>query len=175
MDDKDDKALFRELVGEVRRLRKSERDRSRPAPPAADVSRTREAEAASLSEMLDEAWDPEIETGEELSFLRSGIQRRVLTRLKRGHYAIGGDIDLHSMNEAAARTALGEFLDEARRHGVHCVKVIHGKGLRSRPEGPVLKRMVNGYLRRRKDVLAFASARPNDGGTGATCVLLAPR
>ena len=76
------------------------------------------------------------------------------------------------MNAAVARAVIKEFLDENKRRGQLCVKIIHGKGLRSRAEGPVLKRMVDGMLRQRADVLAFASARPAEGGTGAVIVLL---
>jgi len=64
------------------------------------------------------------------------------------------------------------FLDANQRAGRLCVKIIHDKGLRSRTHGPVLKRLVDSLLRRRADVLAFASAAPAEGGTGAVIVLL---
>jgi DNA-nicking Smr family endonuclease len=54
-----------------------------------------------------------------------------------------------------------------------CIRIIHGKGKRSRNnKGPVIKTKVNHWLRQRDDVLAFCSARPIDGGTGAIYVLL---
>ena len=68
-----------------------------------------------------------------------------------------------------------EFLDESPRDDRLCVKIIHGKGLRSRAAGPVLKRMVDSVLRKRGDVIAFASAKAAEGGTGATLVLLKRR
>jgi DNA-nicking Smr family endonuclease len=52
------------------------------------------------------------------------------------------------------------------------VRIIHGKGYRSGARGPVLKNAVNLWLRRHLDVMAFASARAIDGGTGAVYVLL---
>ncbi len=115
------------------------------------------------------------ETGEELIFVRAGLQQRVLRRLRRGQYAIGAELDLHEMNTAAAQASILDFLERSRERGLSCVKIIHGKGLRSKREGPVLKRLTDGLLRRRKEVLAFASAPPNDGGTGAVYVLLKRR
>ena len=117
--------------------------------------------------------DPaEIEVGEELSYLKDGLSPRLLRRLKRGHFSIADEIDLHQMNSEVARSAIKLFLDECRREGRLCVRIIHGKGLRSRAQGPVLKRLVDGLLRRRADVLAFASAPPAEGGTGAVVVLM---
>jgi DNA-nicking Smr family endonuclease len=95
-----------------------------------------------------------------------------LRQLKRGLFSIADEIDLHQMTAAVAREAVKLFLDESRRDARLCVKLIHGKGLRSRAEGPVLKRLVDGLLRRRADVVAFASAKPAEGGTGATVILL---
>jgi len=77
------------------------------------------------------------------------------------------------MTTAVARHAVRAFLDESIAHGDFCVRIVHGKGLRSRADGPVLKRMTATLLARRKDVLAYASARPAQGGTGAVIVLLA--
>ena len=52
------------------------------------------------------------------------------------------------------------------------MRVIHGKGLGSGPRGPVIKQSVNVILRRTDAVVAFCTARPVDGGTGAIYVLL---
>ncbi|MEO8803374.1 MAG: Smr/MutS family protein, partial [Rudaea sp.] len=113
--------------------------------------------------------------GEELSYLKSGLSPRLLRRLKRGYFSIADEIDLHQMTSKVAHGAIKQFLDENARHGRLCVKIIHGKGLRSRAAGPVLKRMVDSMLRHRGDVLAFASAKPAEGGSGATIVLLRER
>ncbi|MEO7148330.1 MAG: Smr/MutS family protein [Rhodanobacteraceae bacterium] len=82
------------------------------------------------------------------------------------------EIDLHQMDEKTAHAVLDDFLAEGKRRGLACLRIVHGKGLRSGAAGPVLKRMVDRVLRRRDDVLAFASARPAQGGTGATVVVL---
>lgn len=112
------------------------------------------------------------ETGEELMFLRPGLQRRILRRLRRGHYRIAAELDLHGMTVATARGALTHFLAHCRRHNHRCVRIIHGKGRRSSNRGPVLKGKVDRWLRQRAEVLAFCSARPVDGGTGAIYALL---
>ena len=116
-----------------------------------------------------------MEIGEELSYLKPGLSPRLLRRLKRSHFSIADEMDLHQMTSKVARTAIKQFLDDNARHGRLCLKIIHGKGLRSRAEGPVLKRLVDSMLRHRGDVLAFASAKPSEGGSGATIVLLHER
>ena len=100
--------------------------------------------------------------------------RSVLRKLKRGQFAIEAEIDLHGLGRHAAHDALAPVpATTACCRGLRCVRVIHGKGLRSGPGGPVLKHVVNHWLRKFENVAAFASARPVDGGTGAVYVLLA--
>jgi len=168
----DDSQLFREAVGDVRRL-----DPVAPAPaapkPEPHPHMLEADEAAVPGELLDMAFDPGLmEVGEELSYLRDGYPPKLLRQLKRGQYSIQDDIDLHQMNAAAAQACVADFLAEAKRRGLHCVRIVHGKGLRSRAAGPVLKGLTDRLLRRRDDVVAFASARPMQGGTGAVVVLL---
>ena len=117
----------------------------------------------------------DLETGEELSFRRPGIRPADLRRLRRGHFSVAADIDLHGLNASEAHAALAAFVSEAAARGRRCVRVVHGKGLRSGPGGPVIKRRIGRWLRRRDEVLAYASARPVDGGTGAVYVLLRAR
>jgi DNA-nicking Smr family endonuclease len=168
----DDSQLFRDAIGVVRLLTPSSlppaRDRPAPYPHMFDKD-----EAAVPSELLNMDFDPAwLEVGEELSYLRDGYPPRVLRQLKRGKYSVQDDVDLHQMNAAAAQVTIIEFLAEAKRLGIRCVRIIHGKGLRSRSTGPVLKGLTDRMLRRRDDVIAFASARPSMGGTGAVVVLL---
>jgi len=168
----DDAALFREETGDVRPLRTPARAPSATTPPEPRPLQRERDERAVLQELLDDPGPLDgLETGEELQFLRPGYQKRYLTRLRRGHYAIGDHMDLHGFNEAAAGQALHAFIDNAVRHGLGCVRVVHGKGLRSRSQ-PKLKAMSNRLLRRHPAVIAFASCRPADGGTGAVVVLL---
>ncbi len=168
----EDSRLFREAIGEVQPF-----DPVAPPPaPAKPRPRARmlEAdEAAVPGELLDMAFDPALlEVGEELSYLREGYSPKLLRQLKRGQFSVQDEIDLHQMNLAAAQAFIVMFLAEARQSGIRCVRIVHGKGLRSRAAGPVLKGMTDRMLRRRDDVIAFASARPAQGGTGAVVVLL---
>lgn len=117
------------------------------------------------------------DTDEYMEWAKPGLTRskkKELTRgLHEGVYAIGDYIDLHGLTEDEAWDALEKFLLNARRRKLACIKIIHGRGLRS-PHGPVLKGAVARWLRNplSKYVLAFATARACDGGLGATYVLL---
>ena len=113
-----------------------------------------------------------LDTGEHVSFRRPNVREDVLRKLKRGQFAVEAEIDLHGLGRHVAHVALRQFLNDCVLRGMRCVRVIHGKGLRSGPGGPVLKHVVNHWLRRFENVVAFASARPVDGGTGAVYVLL---
>lgn len=176
-DREDDAGLFLEAIAGTRPLQIKDRvlhDRPRPAP----IPRQRlRDEAAVLDELLEPAQhydDLDVESGEELSFLRDGFPPRLLRRLRRGHYAVHGHLDLHHMTRDTAKTALLQFISDVTAQGLGCVRVVHGKGLRS-PNRPVLKQMTNHMLRRHKNVIAFTSCRQVDGGTGAVIVLLRQR
>jgi DNA-nicking Smr family endonuclease len=168
----EDSRLFREAIGEVRLFEPAatppELPRPEPHPHMLEAD-----EAAVPGELLDMAFDPAVmEVGEELSYLRDGYPPKLLRQLKRGQFSVQDDIDLHHMNATAAQTTIAEFLASASRRGLRCVRIVHGKGLRSKAAGPVLKTLTDRLLRRRNDVIAFASARPMQGGTGAVVVLL---
>lgn len=113
-----------------------------------------------------------LEGGDEPSFLRPGLAHGVLRDLRRGRWVIQDEIDLHGLNREEARSLLATFLAGSLKHGVRCVRIVHGKGLRSGQRGPVIKQTVNALLRRVGAVIAFSSARQVDGGTGAVYVLL---
>ena len=170
----EDSHLFRESIGEVRPLAKrSSASHAHKTPPVPHPAMFEADEAAVRDELLDSAIDPAAhEVGEELLYMRDGHSPQLLKRLRRGHFSIEDEIDLHQMDERSARMTLDDFLADCKNRGVRCVRIVHGKGLRSGNNGPVLKRMCDRVLRRRDDVLAFASARPAQGGTGATVVLL---
>lgn len=173
MDETDDEGeLFRAVVGPVRRVR-SDRDHSRPRPPPPLASQRERDEANVMDDLAHAPIDyASVETGEEISYLRPGLQTRVLKRLKRGHWRIEDELDLHQMNLEAATASIRRFLDDADRDRMSCVRIIHGKGLRSGPQGPQLKRLTARLLSRHDRVAAFSSAPPHDGGTGAVYVLL---
>ena len=172
----DETQLFRAAVRDVKPLTRAAqaaeaaRRRRRPLP-AAQFSRA--DRLAVLEESLrDDIIDPALASGEELVFQRAGVQGVVLRKLRRGDYRVQGEIDLHGLTVAEAKQALREFLGQALLRRWRCVRIIHGKGLRSGHRGPVLKAMVGTMLRKVGPVLAYVSARQVDGGTGAVYVLL---
>lgn len=116
--------------------------------------------------------DLNIETGEELEFVRPGIQQRLFQELRRGRIPPEDMLDLHGLRVLEARQALAGFLAHALRHRLRVVQIIHGKGYRSEDRQPILKQKINQWLRQRDEVLAFCSAPRFDGGTGAAYVLL---
>jgi DNA-nicking Smr family endonuclease len=174
--DKRERELFARSVGPVAPLRQAVRaavERPRPHP----LPRQRERdEAAVLREAISDEFDVEtlLDTDDALSFRRHGIGPEVVRKLRRGHWSIQAQIDLHGLRREEAREQLGAFLREADRHGLRCVRVVHGKGNGSPGREPVLKAKVKSWLAQRNEVLAFAQARASDGGHGALLVLLRP-
>jgi len=170
----DDAALFRAEVRGVKPHAGSNRATlPRHLPPPIPAKRL-EDERAVMRELA--AFGPDLgegtESGEELSYLRPGLPRDVLRKLRRGHWVLRDELDLHGHSTAEAMLAMSLFLAECRRHGHRCVRIVHGKGLRSRNKEPVLKHKVRVALVKRADVLAYAEAAPADGGSGAVVVLL---
>lgn len=148
-----------------------EHQRLRPAP--IPLQRLRD-EASALEESLRTVAQPDAgtATGEELLYVRAGIPRNVLRNLRRGHWVIREDLDLHGLTAPQARIVTAAFLAACVQRGVRCVRIVHGKGLRSPNREPVLKRKLGHWLMQRDEVLAFCEAQPADGGSGAVVVLL---
>ena len=168
-DPDDDPALFREAVKGVRPLKDGGRHAPHRKPPSPRPLQLEADEQAVLAEMRD---GPLPDVGEELSYRSEGIQDATFRRLRRGAYRIDAELDLHGLRADAAKLEIVRFLAEALDRRWRVVRIIHGKGLRSKGDGPVLKQRLDGWLRSRNDVLAFCSARREHGGTGAVYVLL---
>jgi DNA-nicking Smr family endonuclease len=148
-----------------------EQPRPRPAPiPLKRLQDEREVLAESL--MSDSHPDIGLTTGEELVYVRNGVPTHVLRRLRRGHWVVKDELDLHGMTSIEARLATATFLTGCVQRGIRCVRIVHGKGLRSPNRQPVLKGKLGHWLIVRDEVLAFCEARPVDGGSGAVMVLL---
>lgn len=120
-------------------------------------------------------WEIGQEWEENQSFLRAGVSSDVLRKLRRGYWTIQSEIDLHGLISEEAHDALVDFLIEARRHGLRCVRVVHGKGLTSPGKTPVLKHKVRRWLTLWNDVLAYCEPPQHGGGSGAVIVLLRGR
>jgi len=168
--DDDDAALFRAAVGDAVPLRAPKRrvNAGRGAPPAPVQSLLDEHSA--LAESRSGALDPEVE--DEASFVQAGVPRQVLRKLRRGHWVVQDDLDLHGLTRAEAREAVAGFLRESVRRARRCVRIVHGKGLGSKNREPVLKAKVRVWLAQREEVLAFCQAPAAQGGSGAVLVLL---
>jgi DNA-nicking Smr family endonuclease len=173
-DDATDTGVFRSAMRGVKPLAPHE------SRPASVVPRTRprlrkpETSAENLDQMMPlvSAATEDESAGAVLTFQRGGVRDQVMRRLRRGLYPSEDELDLHGLNQTAARDRLAEFIAHSRDCGRRCVRIVHGKGYRSGARGPVLKAAVNQWLRRHLDVMAFTSARAIDGGTGAVYVLL---
>jgi DNA-nicking Smr family endonuclease len=168
-----DAELFRAAVRDVVPLKRARRHTApRPKPPPR-ARFTRADEALVLAESLRlSPGELAVETGDELSYRRAGASDKLMRQLRRGAFRVDRELDLHGLNLSAAHAALSDFLGASLALHARCVRIIHGKGRRSGPRGPVLKDMVSKVLRKTNAVIAFASARPMDGGTGALYVLL---
>jgi DNA-nicking Smr family endonuclease len=177
--DQGDAGLFRAAVADVKRLAPTGHADRRAGVHA--KTRVRRAVAARQKatvgpglDLLPDSIPPEdlVDGSDTLSFRRAGVRDQVMRRLRRGLYPVEDDLDLHGLNQAAARDTLSEFLEINRNAAHRCVRIVHGKGYRSGARGPILKIAVNAWLKRHPDVMAFTSARVIDGGTGAVYVLL---
>ena len=166
---------FALAVGPVQRLRHAPRaEVGRPKPAPEPVQRQRD-EAAALREALSDEVDIEslLLTDDGLSFRRPGVAPDVVARLRRGHWAIRAQIDLHGLRRDEAREALAGFIRAEFRQGRRCIRVIHGKGHGSPGRQPVLKGKVQRWLGQCDEVIAFTQASGPQGGAGALIVLLA--
>lgn len=173
----DEAALLREALKDVAPIPDPGKASLRKSPPApVPMQRMRDDERVLADSLSDNVpLEAGLETGEELVFLRNGLSSQILRKLRRGHWVIQDQFDLHGLRSDEARRLLAEFLSQALKDGRRCVRLIHGKGLRSENREPVLKRKVGNWLAQRDEVLAFVQARPEDGGGGAVVVLLKAR
>src|SRR5690606_10468569 len=140
---------------------------SPPPPPPVAHQRLADDQAA-LHESLSDEFTVEtlLETDAELSFARSGIGPDVLRKLRRGHWVIHRQLDLHGMRTDEGREAQSEFLREAGKSGMRCGRIVHGKGLGSINKKPVLKNKVRNWLVQKEEVIAICQAKAADGGAG---------
>jgi len=166
--------LFQRAIGAVQPLTPQPRVllTGEPAPPLAFQQKIDESNV--LRESLSDDFDVStlLDTDDELSYRRSGIGTEVTQKLRKGHWSLQGQLDLHGLRSDEAREALGQFIRDANKRGWRCVRVVHGKGLGSPGKTPVLKSKVQRWLVQKNEVLAFVQAKGPEGGAGALVVLL---
>jgi DNA-nicking Smr family endonuclease len=165
-------ALFREAVQGVSPLATSDKAVLPGTHPAPIPRRVHAYEQSPTGDALSDHIALDIGAGDEWVFLRPGVSRQTLRRLRRGYWKIEAQLDLHGCTREEARQELAAFLDASLKRRFRCLRVIHGKGLSSPNHEPVLKTRVGNWLAQRTDVLAFCQASPEEGGSGAVLVLL---
>lgn len=169
----DEAGLFREAVKGAKPL-KHDRVLLRPPLPRPIPHQLIRDERQALADSLSDDYIPahELESGEELLYLRDGHSPDILRKLRRGHWVIQHQLDLHGMLVDEARAYVAELLIQCKKRRVRCVRIIHGKGLGSKNREPVLKHKLRSWLMQRDEVIAYCQARQVDGGSGAVVVLL---
>ena len=169
-----DSGLFKAAIGDIVPLAAVNRAPPTPARVAPRPLQTPLADPApGVSAFSDGPDGRSLDGADEAPlFARSGIDQRSLRKLRRGEIAVGGQLDLHGLTRDGARAALSQFLSAAAESGWRCVRVVHGKGLGSTDQTPVLKTLVRRWLAQAAQVLAYAQAGVADGGSGAVLVLL---
>ena len=172
--------VFEDAMSGVAPLKREPRvDLDRSAPRGRDFSVEHRRKAATQQPERDR--NPLAETAIQpldawfvLEFRRAGVQHGVFRKLKQGRYELQSRLDMHRMSVPVARRELFGFVEESGRLGLRCVLVVHGKGdsVPERERSSILKGCVDHWLRELDTVLAFHSAQPQHGGTGAVYVLL---
>jgi DNA-nicking Smr family endonuclease len=172
--------IFQSSVGGVKRMPVSDRyvpQMPKTAAPAAAPARKltqAEDDAAVLRESLSDLFEVDhyLEEDPALNYAAPGVGPDVIKKMRKGHWPVQDELDLHGLRRDAARDAIGDFLRKSAMRNHRCVCVIHGRGFGSKSQEPVLKSMVHSWLVQKEEVVAFCQARPSEGGEGALIVLL---
>jgi DNA-nicking Smr family endonuclease len=174
----EDRALFRQAVKSVQRIKDTRRAVLPPVPLAsALVLRQRRATAVGADPLeqavaVSDEFRPATFTQDDTAFLRGGYGPDLVKNLKRGKWPIGATLDLHGDTLEQARDRLDRFLQSCLTHHIKCVRIVHGKGYGSKDGEPVLKQTIRRWLTQLEPVLAYAECAETDGGSGAVQVLL---
>src|SRR2546427_3715799 len=160
-----DDAEFRKAVAGVAPLPGSRRVELRPDPPPPLPRQSERDERAALAESLagPVSLDDAIDSGEELCFLREGLPRQVLRKLRRGHWVVEDSLDLHGMNRIEAALSVAGFLQRCAARRIRCVRIVHGKGLGSPRREPGLKGKLRKWLSLREPGLPLCHAPAGAG------------
>ncbi|MFC0131987.1 DNA mismatch repair protein MutS [Massilia eurypsychrophila] len=178
---KEEANVFHGAIKDVKPIPKSDRYvapmAAIPVRGAAGKPRTAEEDnAAVMRESLSDQFDVDglLDDDPTLSYSAPGVGADVVRKLRKRHWPVQDELDLHGMNREIARDQVGDFLGRAMKRGLRCVRVIHGKGYGSAGGEPVLRSMVHSWLVQKDVVVAFCVANKKDGGHGALIVLLKP-
>lgn len=166
--------LFQEAIGQVKPIKDNSRLAINPTPIAPIAKQREKDNQQVMIDSLSDHFGVEqlLETDQDLSYRAHGIGQDILNKLRRGHWTVQAQLDLHGLRVEQARLQTSQFLRTSSELGLRCVRVVHGKGLGSKDKQPVLKTKVRSWLIQKQEVLAFVTARPAEGGNGALVVLL---
>jgi DNA-nicking Smr family endonuclease len=174
IENRTDEEVFLDAMADVREIREF-REIPFKRPPSIKY---RHVQTDDSLEVLNQIVKGEIkmrlsDTGEYMEWISPAMRKDLAQRLHQGDFSVQDYIDLHGMTLHEAKEAFGLFFKDAIRKRLFCVKVIHGRGLRS-PGGPVLKEALQKWLQGsfRKWVLAYSTAKDCDGGLGAAYIIL---
>lgn len=169
-------ALFQSELRGVKPLKHDRADTGKPKPDRKHLAKLRQAATLKVDAVtvdgLSDQFVIDVGAEDELSWARDGVQEGQIRKLKQGQIGFEGSLDLHGMTVEKARETLWDFLAEATRLEVRCVRVTHGKAARLDGKRPLIKSHVNTWLRQHPQVLGFTSCLPKHGGTGAVYVML---
>ena len=172
----DEQSLFAQQMQGVRRIHVDHADVGKAKPDRAVQRMQRKNAQQRLTtttvDGLSDQFVIDVGAEEMLYWARDGVQDSQLRKMKAGQLAFEGSLDLHGMSVEMARNTLREFLDEALRLEIRCVRVTHGKAARLDGKKPMIKSHVNTWLRQHDKVLGFTSCVAKHGGAGALYVLL---
>jgi DNA-nicking Smr family endonuclease len=172
----DDFSLFANEMRGVKRIQVDQADTGKPKADRQQVKLRQQNATIKVENQrvdgLSDLFVIDVGAEDELYWARDGVQEGQMRKLKAGQIGFEGSLDLHGMNIEKARELLWDFLAEATRLEVRCVRVTHGKAARTDGRRPLLKSHVNTWLRQHPQVLGFTSALPRHGGTGSLYVML---
>ncbi|WP_461481499.1 DNA endonuclease SmrA [Porticoccus sp.] len=173
----DDSSLFREQMGDVTPLSKPAdrvaRQKTPEQTPGLELRRraAQQEIARAADGLCSEEYIPMVKPRDVFEFKREGVQHGVFKNLRQGKYSIGSRLDLHRLTVEQARQQVYQFIRDCVKHDIRCGLITHGRG-ENRDKPALLKSCTNQWLRQLDAVLAFHSAQPQHGGTGATYVML---
>ena len=170
-ENKQDSQIFLEAIGKVTPIKSDKRSIAPSLKPKPYPRKNTPLIADKLTLAQTDSLNA-LYAEDTLSYTASGLQKSVLKKMRRGHYGLDAELDLHGLTSVAAKRELIRFLHYCELDGCRCVRIIHGKGYRSENNLPVLKNDVNSWLRQHQEVQAFCSASQKEGGAGAVLVLL---
>ena len=175
--EKDEIDLFREAIKGATPLKISSKKKEHKAPqkkPKPVPLNFIRDEKQALIDSISDHYEPlhDIENGEELFYIREGHSPDILKKLRKGYWVVQKSIDLHGMISDEAKVYVVHFIAECKKNNIRCIRIVHGKGYNSKNKEPILKNKLKHWLAQKEEVIAYAQARPHDGGSGAVIVLL---